>query len=99
LARAEASEFGIIDADEKGKIRQFLEKPVNPPPLPDSPDESYASMGNYVFNTDTLLEALREDAGDEGSMHDMGGNIIPMLVDGGCRPGLRLRRQRGARGQ
>jgi glucose-1-phosphate adenylyltransferase len=84
VPRSEASAFGIIDSDEKGKIRQFLEKPTDPPALPDSAEESYASMGNYVFSTDSLLEALRVDAGDEGSMHDMGGNIIPMLVDGGA---------------
>ena len=46
VPRAEASGFGIIDADENGKIRQFLEKPADPPGLPGSPDESYASMGN-----------------------------------------------------
>jgi glucose-1-phosphate adenylyltransferase len=83
VPRAEASEFGIIDADENGKIRQFLEKPADPPGLPDSPDESYASMGNYVFTTEALIEALRIDAGDEGSVHDMGGSIIPMLTEGG----------------
>ena len=49
-----------------------------------SPDESYASMGNYVFTTEALIEALRTDAGDEGSVHDMGGNIIPMLTDDGA---------------
>jgi glucose-1-phosphate adenylyltransferase len=81
VPRSEATEFGVIDADEKGKIRRFLEKPDDPPALPDSPDESYASMGNYVFSTDTLIEALKVDAGDEGSVHDMGGNIIPMLVE------------------
>jgi glucose-1-phosphate adenylyltransferase len=83
VPRAEASAFGIIDADENGKIRQFLEKPADPPGLPDSPDESYASMGNYVFTTEALVEALRTDAGDEGSVHDMGGSIIPMLAEGG----------------
>jgi glucose-1-phosphate adenylyltransferase len=83
VPRAEASSFGIIDADDKGRIRQFLEKPEDPPGLPDSPDESYASMGNYVFSTETLIESLKIDAGDEGSVHDMGGNIIPMLVDQG----------------
>jgi glucose-1-phosphate adenylyltransferase len=83
VPRSEASGFGIIDADENGKIRQFLEKPADPPGLPDSPDESYASMGNYVFTTEALVEALRTDAGDEGSIHDMGGSIIPMLTDGG----------------
>jgi glucose-1-phosphate adenylyltransferase len=84
VPRGEASAFGIIDADEKGKIRQFLEKPAEPPGLPGSPDESYASMGNYVFSTDALLDALRIDANDEDSMHDMGGNIIPMLVERGA---------------
>ena len=84
VPRAEASAFGVIDADESGKIRQFLEKPADPPGLPDNPDESYASMGNYVFTTEALIEALRTDAGDEGSVHDMGGNIIPMLTDDGA---------------
>jgi len=84
VSRPEASAFGIIDADEKGKIRQFLEKPADPPALPDSPDESYASMGNYVFTTEALLEALKFDAGDENSVHDMGGNIIPLMVEQGA---------------
>jgi glucose-1-phosphate adenylyltransferase len=84
VPRAEASAFGIIDADENGRIRQFLEKPAEPPGLPDSPDESYASMGNYVFTTEALIDALRTDAGDEGSVHDMGGSIIPMLTENGA---------------
>ncbi len=84
VPRGEASAFGIIDADESGRIRQFLEKPADPPGLPGSPDESYASMGNYVFTTEALIEALRTDAGEEGSVHDMGGSIIPMLTDDGA---------------
>jgi glucose-1-phosphate adenylyltransferase len=83
VPRAEASSFGIIDADENGKIKAFLEKPEDPPGLPDSPDESYASMGNYVFTTESLIESLRTDAGDEASVHDMGGSIIPMLTKEG----------------
>jgi glucose-1-phosphate adenylyltransferase len=84
VPRAEASAFGIIDADENGRIRQFLEKPPDPPGLPDSTDESYASMGNYVFTTEALIEALRADAADEDSVHDMGGSIIPMLTESGA---------------
>ena len=84
VPRAEASAFGIINADENGRIRQFLEKPPDPPGLPDSPDESYASMGNYVFTTEALIEALRADAADEDSVHDMGGSIIPMLTESGA---------------
>ena len=84
VPRAEASAFGIIDADETGKIRRFLEKPADPPGLPDSPDESYASMGNYAFTTEALIDALRADAADEDSVHDMGGSIIPMLTESGA---------------
>jgi glucose-1-phosphate adenylyltransferase len=83
VPRTEASSFGIIDADEHGKIRAFLEKPEDPPGLVDSPDESYASMGNYVFTTEALIESLRTDAVEEASIHDMGGSIIPMMTKDG----------------
>src|SRR5919199_3392190 len=80
VPRKEATEFGVIDSDAEGRVRGFLEKPSDPPGLPDSPDETFASMGNYVFSTDALLEALRADAADESSAHDMGGSIMPMLA-------------------
>jgi glucose-1-phosphate adenylyltransferase len=83
VARAEASAFGVIDADPDGRIVDFLEKPAEPPGLPDDPECSYASMGNYVFTTGALLEALKEDAENEDSDHDMGGDIMPMLVKKG----------------
>jgi glucose-1-phosphate adenylyltransferase len=84
MPRAEASSFGVIQTGADGRtIRAFLEKPANPPGLPDSPDETFVSMGNYVFTTDALLDALRMDADDEGSVHDMGGSIIPMMTDKG----------------
>lgn len=79
--RAAATEFGVIKTGADGEsISEFLEKPADPPSIPGSPDEAFVSMGNYVFSTDVLIEALRIDAGDEGSVHDMGGNIIPMLT-------------------
>ena len=83
VPRAEASSFGVIDADIDKKVTEFLEKPADPPGLPGSPDESYASMGNYVFTTEALLDVLREDAEDEDSVHDMGGSIMPMMVKRG----------------
>jgi glucose-1-phosphate adenylyltransferase len=83
VPRDHASGFGIIQTADGKRIDAFLEKPANPPGLPDAPEFSYASMGNYVFSTETLIEALQIDAGDEGSVHDMGGNIVPMLVDKG----------------
>ena len=84
MARAEADQFGVIETAEDGvTISAFHEKPADPPAIPGSPDEAYVSMGNYVFSTDVLIEALKIDAGDEGSVHDMGGNIIPMLTSQG----------------
>lgn len=81
MPRREASVFGVIETAPDGRtIRAFLEKPTNPPGLPDSPDESFVSMGNYVFTTEALVDALRRDAEDEGSSHDMGGSIIPLLT-------------------
>jgi glucose-1-phosphate adenylyltransferase len=83
VPRSESRHFGVIDAAPDGTIRQFLEKPKDPPGLPDSPDEIFASMGNYVFTAEALIQAVRLDAADENSMHDMGGNIIPAMVAAG----------------
>jgi glucose-1-phosphate adenylyltransferase len=81
VPRAEASAFGVIETAEDGRrIRAFLEKPADPPGLPDAPDQCFVSMGNYVFTTSTLVEAVSLDAADEGSNHDVGGDIAPSLV-------------------
>jgi glucose-1-phosphate adenylyltransferase len=80
VKRSEASAFGVIHTEDGSAISEFLEKPADPPGLPDAPDESYVSMGNYVFTTDALREALERDAADPESRHDMGGNIVPQLV-------------------
>ncbi|MGY4721394.1 glucose-1-phosphate adenylyltransferase [Naumannella cuiyingiana] len=82
VPRSEASAFGIIDAARDGKINSFLEKPADPPGLPDSPEESYASMGNYIFTASALVKALTDDAAAD-TRHDMGGNIIPGFVEAG----------------
>ena len=74
----EASRFGIITADDEGRITKFTEKPKKP-------DSNLASMGIYIFTTDLLLEALREDAVDQTSEHDFGKNIIPKLLGDGKR--------------
>lgn len=83
VPRSEASAFGIIDAAADGKINRFLEKPEDPPGLPDSAEESFASMGNYVFTRKAFVDMLNTDAADADSRHDMGGNIIPNFVDQG----------------
>jgi glucose-1-phosphate adenylyltransferase len=85
VARQDAKEFGIVGVGTDGRsIEAFLEKPSDPPPLPDSPEESYASMGIYVFDTKVLVDALRRDAIDPASRHDIGGNVIPMLTGDGA---------------
>ena len=81
--RAEASAFGVIDPGVGTKIEAFLEKPEDPPGLPDSPDQVFASMGNYIFTTKTLVDAVTDDAKDEESRHDIGGDIIPAMVKAG----------------
>ncbi|MFG2046850.1 glucose-1-phosphate adenylyltransferase [Micromonospora sp. NPDC048935] len=79
-----ADQFGVIEVGEDGKrIRAFREKPTDAVGLADAPDEIYASMGNYVFTTRALCEAVERDAEDKTSKHDMGGSIIPMLVERG----------------
>ncbi|MFL5878695.1 MAG: glucose-1-phosphate adenylyltransferase [Actinomycetota bacterium] len=80
----DANQFGVIETSDDGRaISAFREKPSDPQGLPDAPDQVFASMGNYVFRTDTLIEAVSLDAKDEDSKHDLGGNIIPMLVERG----------------
>ncbi len=76
----EASSFGIIDAGDGGRIRDFVEKPASPPPMPGDPERAFASMGNYIFSADVLREAVIADAEDPDSAHDIGKNIIPRLV-------------------
>ena len=83
VPRNQASAFGVIDAGADNKIKDFLEKPAEPPGLPDDPDASFASMGNYIFTTGALIKALVADAEDEDSRHDMGGDIIPSFVSRG----------------
>ena len=79
-----ADQFGVIEtANDRRLIAAFREKPTDAVGLADDPTKVYASMGNYVFTTDVLLDALRKDALDPASKHDMGGNIIPMLVETG----------------
>jgi glucose-1-phosphate adenylyltransferase len=79
---SQAPEFGVIEtAGDDVRIAAFREKPADPRGLPGSPEEIYASMGNYIFTTQALIEAVTTDAADKSSKHDMGGSIIPMMVE------------------
>jgi glucose-1-phosphate adenylyltransferase len=77
----QADQFGVVETAQDGrKIAAFREKPEDAKGLPDAPDHVYASMGNYVFTREALVEAVTEDAADEGSNHDIGGDVIPLMV-------------------
>jgi glucose-1-phosphate adenylyltransferase len=77
----EADQFGVVEAAADGRtVAAFREKPTDAVGLPDAPDKVFASMGNYVFTTAALIEAVTTDAADPSSKHDMGGSIVPMLV-------------------
>jgi len=80
VPREQASAFGIIEADADGTITRFLEKPDDPPPMHDNPDMSLVSMGNYVFDTDVLIEAVTP-GGITGLPHDIGGDLMPRLAE------------------
>lgn len=77
-----ADQFGVIEVDpaRPDRIGAFREKPSDPIGLPDSPDEVLASMGNYVFDADALIDAVVRDGDRPDSNHDMGGDIIPDFV-------------------
>ncbi len=81
VPREEAADFGVVQAGPDGhSIEAFLEKPAVPQGCPSQPDEAFASMGNYVFDTDVLIDALQKDAANDDSQHALGGDIVPMLV-------------------
>lgn len=77
----EASEFGIMEVDDNWRLVNFVEKPQTPPkPIPGNPGMCLASMGNYIFDKDVLLNALNKDYNIPASSHDFGKNVIPMLL-------------------
>ncbi len=78
---AEASAFGVLEVDEDWRILRFHEKPANPPAIPGQPNLALASMGNYIFRSQVLLERLEQDAARDNSLHDFGHDILPMMVD------------------
>jgi glucose-1-phosphate adenylyltransferase len=82
---AEADQFGVIETAADGQtITAFREKPTDAVGLPDAPDKVFASMGNYVFSAEALIDIVTRDAEDTSSKHDMGGSIVPALVESGA---------------
>lgn len=83
VPRMEATGFGVMHVDDDDQIKDFIEKPADPPAMPGDPDKALASMGIYVFETQYMFELLREDAEDPNSSHDFGKDIIPKIVASG----------------
>jgi glucose-1-phosphate adenylyltransferase len=75
-----AAEFGVIEAGDDGRILAFHEKNPDAPTIPGDDSRVYASMGNYIFSTRTLLRLLHDDAAEENSNHDFGKDILPKLA-------------------
>jgi glucose-1-phosphate adenylyltransferase len=80
VPRMEARAFGVMAVDRSHQILEFVEKPAEPPAMPDKPDRALASMGIYVFNTAFLFKLLDEDMRNPASSHDFGRDIIPRVV-------------------
>ncbi|MGA7982405.1 MAG: glucose-1-phosphate adenylyltransferase [Chromatiaceae bacterium] len=74
----EASSFGVIAAESDGRISAFQEKPANPAHMPGDPERAFASMGNYIFDKQVLMDALHE-ARKNGET-DFGGHVLPRLL-------------------
>jgi glucose-1-phosphate adenylyltransferase len=83
VPRMEAVGFGVMKVDATSRIVDFVEKPADPPAMPDNPDKALASMGIYVFHTKFLIDLLRKDAEDPNSSHDFGKDLIPGIVKAG----------------
>jgi glucose-1-phosphate adenylyltransferase len=83
VPRHEAKAFGVMSVDAKHMITDFVEKPADPPPMPDDPTRSLASMGIYIFNARFLYRELERDINDPNSSHDFGKDIIPRAVRNG----------------
>ena len=83
VPRMEATGFGVMATDAKGRITSFLEKPADPPATPEDPDLALASMGIYVFSWKFLRDLLLSDKEDPNSAHDFGGDLIPDIVKNG----------------
>jgi glucose-1-phosphate adenylyltransferase len=80
VPRAQAREFGVVEVNHESRIMAFHEKKADAPTMPDDSNRVYASMGNYIFSTRTLLELLEADAKTPGSHHDFGMDILPKLA-------------------
>ncbi|MCZ7610799.1 MAG: glucose-1-phosphate adenylyltransferase [Ignavibacterium sp.] len=85
IPKYEASRFGIVGVDENYNVTSFIEKPANPPVIPDKPDYCFVNMGIYVFNANILREVLLEMESMKMKNHDFGQQVIPYMIQAGLK--------------
>jgi len=83
VERKYADQFGVIETARDGSVIGFHEKKADAPPIPGNPEMVYASMGNYIFSTPSLLRELYNDGANQESTHDFGRDILPRMVGAG----------------
>lgn len=71
--------FGIVSTDKSGRVMEFIEKPPQADPMPGSTTHALASMGNYVFTKDVLVDLLKNHHKDESDL-DFGKNVLPGML-------------------
>lgn len=81
VPRDVAREFGTMEVDGSGRVRDFREKVSDPPAIPGNEGMCLASMGIYCFSTPFLLDRLKQDANDRLSRHDFGHDVLPAVID------------------
>ncbi len=80
IPKEQASRFGVLEVDSDYRVASFVEKPVNPPLMPDSPDHAFVNMGIYFFNADVLIEVFEKMIENNLNSTDFGKNIIPYML-------------------
>ena len=85
VEKSKSKSLGVVEADAKGRVTGFFEKPSSPKTIPGKPDKIYGSMGIYVFNQSVLMQELLEDANNRKSSHDFGKDIIPQMLKKGMK--------------
>ena len=80
VPKDEGSRFGIVGVNNKYEVTTFIEKPANPPEIPDKPGYCFVNMGIYIFNSDVLKDIFKEMEAEKIKAHDFGSDIIPFMV-------------------
>ena len=83
IPRSQGSAFGIMKVNQSSCVEEFVEKPTDPPCMPDNPELCLASMGNYIFEPKRLMEILIEGAAAGRTSYDFGHDIFPALAEAG----------------